>query len=179
MTTAAEASRAKLNDLLAQREAMEKFVVEADAFTRRSIADVSLEALFTDGPFQGKSWIDIYKEMMHKRTLIGKMRYIISDLEFKTICLESLEAHGKCYVSSGGTDCDSCSYGYCHSFDSLEEAEAYKERTYESADGVVHVSAMTKEEYDSFESYSHDLALAAFEDGHPHSVSEADWNDRY
>jgi hypothetical protein len=150
MTTAAQESRAKLNDLLARREAMEKFVVEADAFTRRSIADVSLEALFTDGPFKGKSWIDIYKEMMEKRKLIGKMRYIISDLEFKTICLESLEAHGKCYLSCSGTDCDGSSFGNAYSFDSLEEAEHYKEQAYEWADGPISIHAITKEGYDSF-----------------------------
>lgn len=179
MTTAAQTARAKLNDLLAQREAMEKFVAEADAFTRRSIADVDLEALFGDGPFQGKSWIEIYKEMMEKRKMIGKLRYIISDQEFKTICLESLEAHGKCYISVSGTDCDCSSYGYAHSFDSLEEAESYKESSYESADGPMGICAITKEQYEEVQPYSHDLALAAFEDGHPHSVSEADWKDRY
>lgn len=177
MTNAAMA-RAKFEELLAQEAEMQKFVVDADAFTRRTIADVSLEALFTDGPFQGKSWIDVYKEMQETRQKLSRIRYPLKEAEFEAICLESLESHGKCFVSVSGTDCDCSSYSYAHTFDSLEEARSYKESAYDSADGPIGVCALTKEEYESHESYSHDLALAAHEDGHPYSVSEADWKER-
>jgi hypothetical protein len=170
-------ARAYADSITQQIEDLDTLIEESTKFLHKAVAG-SLDTLYTDGPFQGKTWADVYKECEEAKATRHSLRYPLKDAEFKATCLETIETSGKCYIWISGMDCDCSSYGYATSFDTLKAAEHYRNMMYESADGPMGISAMTKENFDEVQPYSHDLVLAAFEDGHPHSVSEADWTDR-
>lgn len=169
----AQEARKAADSLAEQMDALEKQIQTSTQFLNDSFHG-SLSVAFVDGPFKGKTWCDIYKETESAKKARYSLRNPLREAEFNATCLEAIEANGKCYLSIAGRDCDCSSFGYATSFDSLEEAISYRDMMYESADGPIGISAITKEDFDAVEPYSHDLALAAHEDGHPYSVSEAD-----
>lgn len=94
---------------------------------------------------------------------------------FEAICQEQVLAHGECYVSVVGRDCDCTSFGYARAVGSYEQAVGVRDNAYDSAEGHVSVTALEKSEYDAFKPFERDLVARAHEDGHPHSVSDADF----
>lgn len=68
---------------------------------------------------------------------------------------------GVVYYIQSGRDCDGVEYGSSHEFDNQYEAEVYINSSYEWADGPMNFSKCTKEEYDSFESWSRDTFAEA------------------
>lgn len=171
----ASTARAKADLLNEQVSDLQSFITDANAFTRETASSGCYE-LFNDGPFQGKTWIEVVLETNKAQKVLPRLRREANEAAFKAMCLENIASTGQCYLSVGGTDCDSSSFGYARAFDSFDAAIEYRDGEYESADGPMYISAISKEEYDQFQSYSHDLALVASENGHPHSVSEADWD---
>lgn len=163
-------------DLLSKQASdTEAFIAMGTRFVNETVTG-DLTAPFIDGAFKGKTWGMVYKEVEQSKRKLYDLRREVKNADFKAICLESVAATGKCYISVGGTDCDCSSFGYATAFDSLEQAETYRDESYESADGPMYIGAITKEDFDEMQSYSHDLALVASENGNPYSISEADWN---
>jgi len=77
---------------------------------------------------------------------------------------------GKVAVVESGMDCDCVQYsGYRHLIDANVKAyDALRRRIAESADGRIYLDIARPSE--DVEQSSRDLALEAFEDGHPYSI---------
>lgn len=71
------------------------------------------------------------------------------------------------YVVYGGMDCDCVQFTCKTSFSTLLEYKAWVERLYFDAEGPVWHNRCSKIAYDKHNEKSRDLALEAFEDGHP------------
>jgi len=98
-------------------------------------------------------------------------RKIASLREENKILHARLKEEGcKVYASIWFRDCDMAEGSYAYEFDSFEEFKEWEKREYESAEGPMSISLITKEQFDNFQSSSRDLVLEAFEDGHPHVV---------
>lgn len=75
------------------------------------------------------------------------------------------------YVEVYGMDCDCTQYSHLSTAPATFKAyEAWQDEQLEWADGPMHFSIMPEHEADSFRSYSRDLAMEAYEDGHPHVI---------
>lgn len=64
---------------------------------------------------------------------------------------------GPVYYINSGCDCDGCEYQSSYEFDNQFEADEYIDSAYDGADGPMHWSKCTKEEYNEHESYTRDL----------------------
>lgn len=86
---------------------------------------------------------------------------------------------GKMWVSESGMDCDCVSYsGHLHECEA--NLRAYEKLGYEInewADGPFNIYPITEEQAAESRPRSRDLAMEAYEDGHPHSVSEAPYDE--
>lgn len=72
------------------------------------------------------------------------------------------------YVVYGGMDCDCVQFSEKRTFSTLLEYKVWEDRLYEEAEGPMWHHRCSKKAYDSFEkSQSRDLALEAYENGHP------------
>lgn len=83
-----------------------------------------------------------------------------------------LSENGYVAVVVGGLDCDMCAYeGHVHTFPS-QITEFWKciDLLYYQAEGPIHWHVMRVSESVSVKSTLRDLALEAFENGHPHVV---------
>ena len=74
------------------------------------------------------------------------------------------------YVIYGGMDCDCVKYEDSTTCASQSDFEEWENELYEYAEGTVWARQVSKAEYDKFSPSSRDLALEAYEDGHPHIV---------
>lgn len=77
-------------------------------------------------------------------------------------------------VEVAGMDCDCSQFSYLTYIPATRaEYEREAQSLYDWADGPLSVSPVPAGEVDNFKAYSRDLALEAFEDGHPHVVYTA------
>lgn len=87
--------------------------------------------------------------------------------------LDATQVEGQVGVITQGMDCDCTSYRYERVGEGFSCVAAFKkwddERT-EWLDGPESVWLVKPEEIEPEESFSRDLALEAFEDGHPHVI---------
>lgn len=86
--------------------------------------------------------------------------------------LTSLAENGKVCIVSSGMDCDGGAWsGRVYEFDAVPYAiERFIEKEYEWADGPLRLELARPSECEEVEYESRDLALEAFEDGHPHCL---------
>ena len=86
--------------------------------------------------------------------------------------LASLAEDGRICIVSSGMDCDGCRWsGRVYEFDAIPFAvERFIEKEYEWADGPLRLELASPSECEEVEYESRDLALEAFEDGHPHCL---------
>ena len=132
-----------------------------------------------DGPIVGfKLWAVFHKweqqGMAAMYSLSAERRNRLEELRAKWDLRARLEKHavdGYVYVCVRQRDCDMAEWTERHKVEATHTAfGAFMERLYEDAEGSVWWSWMTPEEYDNFQRESRDLALEAFEDGHPHVI---------
>lgn len=92
---------------------------------------------------------------------------------------ECRRADGKMWVSESGMDCDGVQYsGSMHECDA--NLRAYEALVYDIngwADGPFSTYPITEAERAEVTYQSRDLAMEAFEDGHPHSLSAARYDE--
>ena len=98
--------------------------------------------------------------------------YLVERAEIR-IMLDRCTEDGKICVVESGMDCDSVRYchGTIHPTPSVIGYVASRDSTYEWADGPCVVGVCKPS--DRPESYSRDLAMEAFENGHPHYITES------
>lgn len=81
------------------------------------------------------------------------------------------DCDGHVNVIVSGMDCDCTKYAHKRTAPSdLDAYIRWEEDQYEWADGPMSIRIVSDEEAATFEGYSRDLALEAYEDGHPHVV---------
>ena len=107
----------------------------------------------------------------------SRLRYLrfmrdqrISALELRER-LARFAVDGIVNVSISGMDCDCVQYAHCRQVSAdFDEYCAWVDDSYEWADGPMTISIISCDAAETFEDYSRDLALEAYEDGHPHVV---------
>jgi hypothetical protein len=81
--------------------------------------------------------------------------------------------NGKVYFRVTSTDCDHTQAVYTHPIEPTVEAyDDFFDHLYDDAEGPVHARLLHPEDVPAFQPTVRDLALEAFEDGHPHCISE-------
>lgn len=74
------------------------------------------------------------------------------------------------YYVVDSTDCDHARSTSARRASCGHQYRKARERTYDDAEGITHIWRVSKAEYQRFEPEHRDLALEAFEDGHPHLI---------
>lgn len=107
----------------------------------------------------GTSLLDLHDRVQHRISLNRQVT--------------DLSENGLVAVVVGGLDCDMCAYeGRVHQFPSqISEFWKCLDQLYYEAEGPIHWRVVRVSESGSITPTSRDLALSAFEDGHPYSVS--------
>lgn len=116
------------------------------------------------------------------RILINKMRrrWFIDELLrefdwFIKVRLVDIITNRKIYFIHSSTDCD-WSHSRCRCVvNNWREFDRYIENAHDNAEGPQGFERITKDEYDEYKNSSRDLALEAYENGHPHSISFGDY----
>lgn len=126
------------------------------------------------------NWQDIYR-IARKHGERGEIRdeSVIGERAYIEAGMAELTIDGRIGVVESGMDCDCVRYCHGRTYENLRAIgfQHLRDGIYEWADGPCHVSLCRPDELP--ESYSRDLALEAFEDGHPHVVydsHEPDWD---
>jgi len=129
----------------------------------------------------GPIFIMIVQHSRHNQTYISfKDSYRI----FKTPRLKVIKAKAKeralfaldiitnrtIYLAIDSTDCDHSRSTYTQECTNRFKAEAFIADTYDWAEGPTYIKRITKQEFIEFEATSRDMALEAFENGHPHLI---------
>lgn len=143
----AATARLIFETLMQKKEALSISVPKAWKWTDENFADCDISKVRTEEPYCGLSWMQVYRQMIGERQQLCALEYEIEEAAFRMTCLEAIEESGRCYIVSGGTDCDRSSFQYVVTQDSLEAALSYRDEAYGSADGVMTVRAWTFAQY--------------------------------
>ena len=85
--------------------------------------------------------------------------------------IEENRVGNELYVYVWSRDCDMCEGSSRYTIPaSVLAYEKFCNDQYECAEGPMRINIMSRTEYDEFEPHFRDLALEAFENGHPHVV---------
>lgn len=112
-----------------------------------------------------------------QRDYVERADYLAERAAIAATLSEYADADGYVGIVESGRDCDCVQY--CHGarrkFVGAFQFEKERQDIYSWADGPVHVTLCPVDELPR--SYSRDLALEAYEDGHAHCVSEVRFDE--
>ena len=117
------------------------------------------------------------RELLVIQPRIARIHYIINErVELLERIQQATENGMVCYVSSG-RDCDMTQFVHSRLIPAPSVVALSRDidREYGWADGPIWCGVVKPSE--APEDYSRDLALEAFEDGHPHVVSTVRWEN--
>jgi hypothetical protein len=108
----------------------------------------------------------------HHRATVRQFTDKLAERQRRAARIASLAEGGRVCVVSSGMDCDGSAWsGRVYDLPaSVFEVERFLERQYEWADGPMRLELASPSECEEIEYESRDLALEAFEDGHPHCL---------
>lgn len=117
-------------------------------------------------------WSDIRRLGLINTMSGGYVLYLHHQTQGRISLLQKIKdctEDGKVAIIVTSTDCDWTRATYCHLLDPAE-LFSYIDQLYEDAEGPTNWHIERPSDTKDFRSSSRDLALEAFEDGHPHLI---------